>query len=253
MEPSNDPSQLRDAASPNDSAGSDAGTDAEVPAGRPTATGLVFPVTMDSPGAEPIFDVFRPTDVAEAVTLTGHPLPIIVWANGGCLRTTVSWKPLFERWAAAGFVVLALSVKPGQLVEMFGTTTQVEHGKLIDWALAQAVGQSPPYAGNLDAARIVAAGNSCGGVTALELTAKDDRISAAFVLSGSSAIGSSNAAVVDALQVPVGFVVGNPAEDIAAPNAIPCSSCSFSCASVGPKPRYRLLMISRTRSRYASS
>ncbi|HEX6244339.1 MAG TPA: hypothetical protein VFZ61_25655, partial [Polyangiales bacterium] len=77
-----------------------------------------------------------------------------------------------------------------------------------------------PYAGKIDANMIVAAGNSCGGVTAMELASKDPRVRAVFVLSGSSAVGSANAAVVGAIKVPVGFVVGSAQEDIAAPNAL---------------------------------
>lgn len=204
-------------------AASDAGSsDAAISlAARPLSTTLMLPNTMESPGAEPIFDVFRPTDLAAAVTASGRPLPVIVWANGGCFRSTMTWAPLFKRWAGAGFVVLALSVKPGgSFLDALSTTTQVEHGTQIDWVLAQAQKQGTPYAGNIDTSMIVAAGNSCGGVTAMELASKDTRVRAVFVLSGSSAVGSANSAVVKAIKAPVGFVVGNAQDDIAAPNAL---------------------------------
>src|SRR6185312_470169 len=73
--------------------------------------------------------------------------------------------------------------------------------------------------GKLDLDRIVASGNSCGGVTSLELAAEDKRVAAVFVLSGSSAVGSVNKEVMAAIDVPVGYVTGNPSEDVAAPNA----------------------------------
>lgn len=188
---------------------------------RPLATGLTLPTTKESPGVEPVFDVFRPMDMAGAVASTGGPLPVMVWANGGCLRVALPWEPLFKRWAAAGFVVLALSVKPnGGLLDGLATTTQAEHGKLVDWALEQAHKPGSPYAGQIDTGMVVAAGNSCGGVTAMELASKDTRVRSVFVLSGSSALASANTAVVEAIKVPVGFVVGNQQEDIAAPNAL---------------------------------
>lgn len=75
-------------------------------------------------------------------------------------------------------MVLALTESP---TEGALALTTVEHqGALIDWALEQAA--AGPYAGMLDTDRIIAAGNSCGGVTALGIAAEDDRVAAVFVL-----------------------------------------------------------------------
>jgi predicted dienelactone hydrolase len=164
---------------------------------------------MESPNVEPWFNVYRPTDL----TATGQPLPIIVWANGGCYRSDFTWAPLFERWAAGGFVVLALTEGPdGPLVQ----STVDDQGGLIDWALEQA--EAGPYAGMLDVDRIVAAGNSCGGITALGLASRDDRVASVFVLSGSSAFFGADAMVIGGISIPVGYVVGG-SEDIARANA----------------------------------
>ena len=211
------------AAASGDSGAPDAGpSDAGAAiSARPLSTGLTLPDMKESPGAEPIFDVYRPADMAAAMAATGRRLPVVVWANGGCFRAVTPWEPLLKRWAAAGFVVLGLSVKPdGGILDALGSTTQVEHGKQIDWLLEQANKPGSPYAGKIDSDMIVAAGNSCGGVTAMELASKDPRVRAVFVLSGSSAVGSANAGVVNAIKVPVGFVVGNAQDDIAAPNAL---------------------------------
>jgi hypothetical protein len=163
--------------------------------------------TMENPGAAPWFNVYRPADL----TAAPQPLPVIVWANGGCFRSDFTWAPLYERWAAAGFVVLALAESPTG--GAFAQSTVADHGALIDWALEQS-----EYAGMLDAERVIAAGNSCGGITALGLAAEDDRVSAVFVLSGSSSVAGANVAVIDAVKVPVGYVVGG-SEDIASANA----------------------------------
>jgi predicted dienelactone hydrolase len=185
--------------------------DADTVAPRAPAHTLDLPTLMESGGVEPWFNVYRPMDL----DATGEPLPVIVWANGGCFRSDFTWAPLFERWAAGGLVVLALTEHPvnGALAQ----TTAEEQGQLIDWALAQADAEGM-YQGKLDKERIVAAGNSCGGVTALGLTAGDERVASVFVLSGSSAFAGANTAVMSAIKVPVGYVVGGP-EDIAGANA----------------------------------
>lgn len=201
-----------------DASATDAGA---APSARPLSTSLMLPDMKESPGAEPLFDVYRPSDMAAAAAATGRLLPVIVWANGGCFRAVTPWEPLLKRWAAAGFVVLGLSVKPGGgILDALGSTSHAEHGKQIDWVLEQANKPGSPYAGKIDTTMIVAAGNSCGGVTAMELASKDPRVRAVFVLSGSSAVGSANAAVVNAIKVPVGFVVGHAQEDLAAANAL---------------------------------
>jgi hypothetical protein len=165
----------------------------------------------------PHFNITRPVDLSAA----GGTLPVVVWANGGCLRSDFSWQPMFDRWAGAGFVVLSLTgTTDGQgldaLFGMLGSTTEAEHLALIDWV--EKANLSGPYAGKLDLERIVLAGNSCGGVTALQSAARDKRAAAVFVLSGSSAVGSVDEAVMKAIEIPIGYVVGGE-EDIAGVNA----------------------------------
>lgn len=175
----------------------------------------MYPTTTEKVADAPTFKITRPMDLHVGETKR----PVIVWANGGCLRSDFTWSPLFERWASAGFVVLALTGtgSDDDIAGMLAMTTKKEHGELVDWV--EKANASGPYAGTLDLERIVAAGNSCGGVTSLELTAEDKRVAAVFVLSGSSAVGSVNKEVMQAIDVPVGYVTGNPSEDVAAPNA----------------------------------
>lgn len=201
-----------DASGDADDQGEDPATDdqAEEPATlRPPSTDLMFDVTVENPEVEPYFNIYRPTDMQAAVDATGGPLPVAVWASGGCFRADFAWAALLERWAAGGYVVLGLT--PGPDASVPGTTTAVEHGQLIDWAVGQT-----DFPEMLDLDRVVATGNSCGGVTALEMTSMDDRVASVFVLSGSSAIGAANTAVMAGVTVPVGFVVGSATEDIAA-------------------------------------
>ena len=179
---------------------------------RKPASSLMLPTTMEHPNVAPWFNIYRPEDLAA----TGAPLPVVVWANGGCYRSDFTWEILFNRWASGGFFVLALTEDPekGAMVQ----TNIDDQAGLVRWVREQAEAKDSPYAGKLDTDHIVAAGNSCGGVTALGLTAQDQDIAATFVLSGSSGFGAANRAVIDLVQVPVGYIVGG-STDIAGANA----------------------------------
>lgn len=208
--------------------GSDAGTgsaaDGSVTTPAPThrapATTRTFPVAdRELVEDEPRFNVFRPADLSQP----GFKLPVVVWGNGGCLRSDFLWAGMFQRWASAGFVVLSLtggSGAPDDLLGMAlaGATDASHQRQLIDWVEAQ--NASGPYAGMLDLERIIVAGNSCGGETAIGAAALDDRIAGIFVLSGSSAIGASSPEVMAEIKVPLGFVVGSATEDMAAAPAL---------------------------------
>jgi len=178
-------------------------------------TKKMFPTTQEKVKEAPTFRVTRPMDMK----LPGGPLPVVAWANGGCFRSDFSWQPLFDRWAGAGFVVLSLTGtgSDDDLASMLSQTTDKEHAALIDWTVK--ANESGPYAGMLDLKRIVLAGNSCGGVTSLQVASKDKRAAAVFVLSGSSAVGSVDKQIMSSISIPVGYVTGSQEEDIAAPNA----------------------------------
>jgi hypothetical protein len=179
---------------------------------RPVATSLSLPTTMDEfHDVAPYFVVYRPADLDAAVAATGQLLPVIVWGNGGCYRYSSAWTTMFDRWAGAGFVILAIDSGPdGNPMTMHSAD---EHDALVDRALEKANEQGSPYAGKLDTNRIVSSGNSCGGVTALTVASMDKRVTAVYVLSGSSALGSTDVNAMGAINVPVGYTEGGT-EDI---------------------------------------
>jgi predicted dienelactone hydrolase len=162
----------------------------------------------------PDYNIYRPADLGA----TGAPLPVIVWANGGCVRFDGAWESLLTSWARAGFVVVAIATPTGVDPRTAGMSTADDQARAIDWAYAESDLAGSPFAGHLDLTRVVAAGNSCGGITSLTLAARDERVRSVFVLSGSSVLpGASREAadeVMGNIDVPVGYVVGGP-EDIA--------------------------------------
>src|SRR5262245_55988841 len=175
-------------------------------------------VTLEPAVDLPGYNVYRPSDL----DATGGTLPIVVWANGGCVRHDATWKPLLEQFAACGLFVVAITAPPDREVTMEDRTTAEDQARAIDWAFEQNVKAGGTFAGRLDVDRVVAAGNSCGGITSLVLAGMDPRVRAVFVLSGSSvgptATREEAAEVMDKVKVPVGFAVGG-GEDLANPQA----------------------------------
>jgi len=176
---------------------------------RPLSSTRDLPTMMESPGVAPFFHVWRPTDLS---AIEGK-LPVVVWANGACNRNDGGFRPLFEMWASGGYFVVSLTSGGGS-----SSTTIADQRGLIDWVVEQAEMAGGPYNGKLDLDRIVAGGNSCGGITSLGLASMDERVAAVFVLSGSSGFGGADATVINGIEVPVAYMVGGE-EDIARANA----------------------------------
>jgi len=184
---------------------------------QPSAIERSLPIVVEAAQDLPGYNVYRPTDLS---AIGRHS--VVVWANGGCVRHDATWRPLLERWAAAGFVVVAITQLPGREVTLEDRTTAADQAKAIDWALAQDARIGGPYQGRFDVDQIAVAGNSCGGITSLVLAGTDPRVRGAFVLSGSSvgptATRDQATEVIDKVTQPVGFVVGG-AEDVASAQA----------------------------------
>jgi dienelactone hydrolase len=177
-----------------------------------------MPIVVEKVDTLPGYHLYRPQDL----TAPGAPLPVITWADGGCLRWDDTWKSLLSAWAAHGYVVLAPTAPDGIDPRTAGATTVADQAAAIDWAAKESTRPGSPYAGHLDLDHVVAAGNSCGGVTALQLAAQDKRVKSVFVLSGSSVLPGSTdaaaAAIMSKIDVPVAWLTGG-AEDISVVNA----------------------------------
>lgn len=211
-------------------------------AGASPAASFVKETAADLPG----YNVYRPVDLADLE----KPAPVIVWANGGCVKRDLTWASLFERWAGAGYVVVTIHnanattntaamaqqqaaaaraaaqadpndpavqarMRAGAGLQAKSTTEAQR--KAIDWAFAANAAEGP-LQGRLDTTRIVAAGNSCGGISSLNLAASEPRVKSVFVLSGSSigpgATIETVKPVMSKVAVPAIWIVGGP-EDVA--------------------------------------
>jgi hypothetical protein len=175
---------------------------------RPLASTLKLPTMKENHAVAPFFNIWRPTDL----TKIEGKLPIFVWNNGACSRNDAVFKPLFDKWASGGWIVLSLTSGGGG-----SSTTQADHKALVDWVFAEAAKTDSPYKDKLDLDHVTAGGNSCGGITALGLAAADKRVTGIWVLSGSSGMGGANTMVTNAIKIPVAFMCGGT-DDIARAN-----------------------------------
>jgi predicted dienelactone hydrolase len=176
-------------------------------------SGKAVPIVKETSATLPGYNIYRPADIK-----AGAPLPIISWANGGCVRSDGTWKTILERWASEGFFVVAVTSLPDADPRAPGRFTVEEQAAAIEWAIRENGTSSSPYAKRLDVNRIVAAGNSCGGMTSMALAARDSRVKSVYILSGSS-LGPNTTkeaagALMSKVSAPVLFIVGGE-EDIA--------------------------------------
>lgn len=190
----------------------------------------------------PGFNIHRPADLAKR----RRPAPVVVWANGGCAPFDAPWSPLFQKWASAGLVVISINkgtpppammapppagaprampplpaTMPREMLQ--GIVAQARstgdlQAQAIDWAARANAARGGPYAGKLDLGRVMAAGNSCGGISSLNLAARDSRVKAVLVLTGSSVGPGAPRDMVEPVMskvaAPTVWIVGG-AEDIA--------------------------------------
>ncbi|MCC9168809.1 hypothetical protein [Pontibacter harenae] len=56
----------------------------------------------------PVFVVYRPENVNKAVKKEGK-LPIIIWANGGCMNSSIHHERLLSEVASHGYIIVAIS------------------------------------------------------------------------------------------------------------------------------------------------
>jgi dienelactone hydrolase len=185
----------------------------------PPARSADSAVTKEAAANLPGYNVYRPAKPGR------RAMPVIAWANGGCVRSDGTWTSLFERWAREGYFVITITQPPGAPPLTAATAmapgvrfTADDQAAAISWAIKENDTRGGPWYRHLDTRRIVAAGNSCGGITSLALASRHLPLKSVFVLSGSS-IGpgqkvEASQAIMSQVTVPVMFVVGGE-EDMA--------------------------------------
>ncbi len=167
------------------------------------------------------FVVYHPVNMGAAVNREKGKLPVLVFANGGCMDTSIDYENMLTDIASHGYVVVAI----GEL-QMFEQHDKDQHTpssmvkKALDWISEQASTPGSPYYGMVDTEKIAAAGHSCGGAQVLA-NAADKRLKTYIILNagmGKMTMADASKKSLKNLHGPILYLVGGTS-DVAWNNA----------------------------------
>jgi len=193
------------------------------PQPRPVAptgpgTGPYSAISEVDPGL-PTHTIFRPANLDD---LGSARLQVLAWANGGCANSPRGFEPFLAEIASHGFLVIAIGATP----PLEGQTSYKQLTQAIDWAEAQSARPGAKYRGKIDLSKVAVAGQSCGGLQAIEASF-DPRVTTTMVCNSGVLNTSARAPAMPVnvskdmlakLHTPMFYLIGGP-KDIAYPNA----------------------------------
>ena len=98
----------------------------------------------------PDFVIYRPENLAEASKKEGR-LPVFVWANGGCMDSSIHQEKLLSEVASYGYVIVAIGALQMTVEEReHQPTPNDELLKAMDWITAQAKTKGNDYYKKVD-------------------------------------------------------------------------------------------------------
>ena len=156
-----------------------------------------------------------------AVARNKGKLPVLVFANGGCMDTSIGYENMLTDIASYGYVVVAI----GEL-QMLAQHDKDQHtpssmvAKALDWISKQAITPESPYYDKIDETMIAAAGHSCGGAQVLA-NAADPRLKTYLILNagmGKMKMADASPKSLKNLHGPILYLVGGTS-DVAWKNA----------------------------------
>ena len=167
------------------------------------------------------FVVYRPVNMDMAVARNKGKLPVLVFANGGCMDTSIGYENMLTDVASYGYVVVAI----GEL-QMFAQHEKDQHtpssmvAKALDWIGQQVADPGSSYYDKIDETKIAGAGHSCGGAQVLA-NAADPRLKTYLILNagmGKMKMADASAKSLKNLHGPILYLVGGTT-DVAWQNA----------------------------------
>jgi hypothetical protein len=168
------------------------------------------------------------------------PLPIVLWANGGCRNTSVEFTAFLAEIASRGYFVIANGRNDVPFAMLRGNDPVPGPGEPplqirgpepviagLDWATKENERKGGKYYKKLDLAKVAALGQSCGGGQ-VWAASKDSRIKAIAAMNSNfpSASGGtgpmsappSDGYTVEKLKIPAAYFIGGPGDLAYAPS-----------------------------------
>jgi dienelactone hydrolase len=193
-----------------------------------------FPSTREEPDSLPSHTIYRPQDLSKT-----PKLPVLLWASGGCRNTSVEFTRFLGELASHGYLVIAVgrSDVPFMIVNYNGGLGVLANGPVpnpavslqvtdpavmlrgLDWAVAENSREGSPLFGKVDAGKVAALGQSCGGTQAFR-AARDPRIKTVLALNSGFPTKASDSRepntaadwTAEKLAIPAALFEGGPAD-----------------------------------------
>lgn len=159
---------------------------------------------------------------------TGIKMPVVVFGNGGCMNVGTAMRSLLIEIASHGYLAIAngpatkgfsFDIPAGGLPKFSGSGLSgllsgigaIGQSKLkqmtdsIDWILNDGAAKY----GDIDKEKIVAAGQSCGGLEAYSTSYHDPRVKLTMIFNV-GVFDESRRYLMSELKAPVGWFMGGP-------------------------------------------
>ena len=169
----------------------------------------------------PGFVVYKPQNMLAAVEHEG-PLPLLVFANGGCNDTSIPHEKMLNDLASYGYVVIALGEMQERLDDReLHKSPNEDMKRAIDWAERQTRDRNSEYYRGIDMEYVALGGQSCGGAQVLANCA-DKRVKTYLMFNsgiGNMEMSGATKADLKNLHGPILYIIGGEG-DVAYQNAI---------------------------------
>lgn len=166
------------------------------------------------------FVVYRPLNIKNAVRREGK-LPILLFANGGCMDTSVGYENMLTEIASHGYVVVAIGeMQVYQFDRKENSTQSSMLMKAMNWIVGESTREGSDYCGMVDVDKIAAAGHSCGGAQVL-FNAKEPKLKTYLILNagmGDMEMAGASKKNLAELHAPIIYMSGGEG-DVAYRNA----------------------------------
>ncbi|QDH79875.1 alpha/beta hydrolase [Echinicola soli] len=167
------------------------------------------------------FVVYRPGNLAQAVKKEGK-LPLVVWANGGCMNSSIHHERLLTEVASHGYVIVAIGTLQMTVEErVHKPTPDKELKRAIDKITELSKEPDRDYFNELNLDKIAAAGQSCGGAQVMAI-ADDPRVKTYMMFNsgmGDMTMAGASKAALNSLHGEIIYLVGG-VSDVATENAL---------------------------------
>ena len=169
----------------------------------------------------PDFVVYRPANLPGA-TFRGSKIPVMVYANGGCMNTSIHQEKMLVEIASHGYIVIAIGEMQNYAFDRKENHTPASMlTEAIDWIVTKNSDKDSEYYNLVDTEKISAAGHSCGGAQVLAV-ADDTRIKSYLLLNsgmGKMEMAGASRKSLKKLHAPIIYMIGGKT-DVAWGNAV---------------------------------